>query len=80
MNKMRSRAEAWQKNFDSCAYLDTFYGEDMFSHPDRFLGDYLSQIAEKMHSIMATGQIRLDNHLRILKHAIMSEFYFSKIS
>ena len=69
MSKMKSRADDWQEHFDSSAYLNTFYGEDMFTHPGRFLGDYLSQIAEKMHCIMATGQIIVHNHLRIFKYS-----------
>ena len=69
MSKMTSRTKDWQEHFDSHAYLNTFYGKDMFTNPNRFLGDYLSQIAEVMHRIMATGQIALHNNLRILKYS-----------
>ena len=63
MNKINSRAEDWQEHFDSLAYLNVYYGKDMFTHPDRFLGDYFSQMAERMHHIMETGQITIYNYL-----------------
>ena len=55
MSKMNSSAEDWQECFDSNAYLNTYYGEDVFAKPGRFFGDYWAQIAAKMHRIMATG-------------------------
>ena len=63
MNEINSRAEDWQEHFDSVAYLNTYYGKDMFTHPGRFLGDYFSQMAERMHCIMETGQITIHNDL-----------------
>ena len=58
-SRMNSSADDWQKYFDARAYLKTYYDEDMFTRPGRFAADYLSQIAERMHRIMATGKITL---------------------
>ena len=63
MNKINSRAEDWQEHFDSIAYLNVYYGKDMFTQPGRFLGDYFSQMAERMHRIMETGQLTIHNYL-----------------
>ena len=47
---MKSSAEDWQEYFDPSAYLNTYYGGQ-----GRFMGDYWSELAERMHRIMETG-------------------------
>ena len=48
--KMKSSAEDWQEYFDPSAYLNMYYGGQ-----GRFMGDYWSELAERMHRIMETG-------------------------
>ena len=64
MTKMNSGPEDWQEYFDASAYLNTYYGGDMFTRPGRFHADYLSQITERTHRIMATGKITVHNYFR----------------
>ena len=53
----KSGAGDWQKYFNTKAYLNTFYGPDMFSKNDRFLQDYFSDIAKKLTSMMSNGKV-----------------------
>ena len=58
-----SGAQAWKEKFDANAYLNTFYGQDMFNDPNRFLGDYFSAIARKIHKLMENSKCRwIQNH------------------
>ena len=51
-----SRAEDWRDEFDTKAYLNTFYARELFSNMEHFLREYMKGILTKYHEMFNNGK------------------------